>query len=89
MLLSDMKPGEICKIEALLGSGELHQRLLDIGFLPGRFVKVIRYAPLGDPIEVEVIGTRISLLGNEASLIRVHPMGKGYKRRRRRGRFFS
>ncbi len=85
MLLSMMKPGDAGEIVEILGDGELRQRLLDIGFLPGRIVKIIRFAPLGDPVEVEILGTSISLRGNEAALIRVKPFrGKRMHRRRKR-----
>ncbi len=86
-----LQPGEVGEIVAVLGDGELRQRLLDIGFLPGQIVRVIRYAPLGDPIEVEIMGTRISLRREEAALVRVRPIkgrGMGRGRRRRKWRFF-
>ncbi|RKZ27234.1 iron transporter FeoA [bacterium] len=83
MLLSMLEPGDSGEIVDILGSGEIRQRLLDIGFLPGRIVSVIRYAPLGDPIEVEVMGTRVSLRLNEAALIKIRG-GKGGGRRKRR-----
>jgi len=81
MFLPMLQPGEVGEIVAVLGEGELRQRLLDIGFIPGQIVRVIRYAPLGDPIEVEIMGTRISLRREEAALIKVRPI-----RRRGRGR---
>ena len=80
-----MQPGDYGEIMAVLGEGELRQRLIDMGFLPGRTVKVIRYAPLGDPIEVEIFDTRVSLRGNEASLIKVRPIYG--KRKRKRGKW--
>ncbi len=88
MLLTMLEPGDIGEISDVLGSGEIRQRLLDIGFLPGRMVVVIRYAPLGDPIEVEVMGTRVSLRQNEAALIKIRGgKGRGKRRRRRWLRF--
>ncbi len=84
MLLSMLKPGESGMIRDVLGGGQVRQRLLDMGFLPGRVVTVIRFAPLGDPMEVEVMGARVSLRRSEAALIRVKPMGgPGHRRRRR------
>lgn len=46
-------------------------RLLEMGFTPGIKVKVIRFAPLGDPMEVEVRGYRLLLRRSEASHIQV------------------
>ena len=85
MLLSMLKPDDLCEIVEILGDGEIRQRLLDIGFLPGRVVEIIRFAPLGDPIEVEILGTSVSRRGNEAALIKVRPLrGKRMRRRRKR-----
>ena len=52
---------------------EREERLLEMGLTPGTPVRVIRCAPLGDPIEVEVRGTRLSLRKQEARGIRVDP----------------
>jgi Fe2+ transport system protein FeoA len=42
-----------------------------LGFIPGRMVKVTRFAPLGDPISVQVDGQEISLRRAEAHIIQV------------------
>ncbi len=47
------------------------QRLLELGFVPGTVVRVVRYAPFGDPIEVELRGYHLSLRKAEAALIEV------------------
>jgi ferrous iron transport protein A len=41
-------------------------RLLEMGFVPGAEVRMVRKAPLGDPIEVEVVGTRVCLRARDA-----------------------
>ncbi len=82
MLLSMLLPGESANIIEVRGNGDIRQRLLDMGFLPGNKVSMVRYAPLGDPIEVEILGTRIFLRQSEARLIRVAPIGKRLRRRR-------
>ncbi|MCH2172661.1 ferrous iron transport protein A [Myxococcota bacterium] len=46
-------------------------RLLALGFVPGSEVRAIRRAPLGDPVEYQVRGTRVCLRKSEASLIRI------------------
>lgn len=47
------------------------QRLCEMGFVPGVSVRVVRYAPLGDPMEVELYGSHVSLRKSEAALLRV------------------
>lgn len=48
-------------------------RLLEMGLLVGTHVEVVRYAPLGDPVEIKVRGYRLTLRRHEAELIRVEP----------------
>jgi Fe2+ transport system protein FeoA len=52
-------------------SPRVAQRLLDLGFVPGTRVRALRRAPLGDPVEYEVRGSRICLRASEAGCIRV------------------
>ena len=51
-------------------------RMATLGFIPGRKVKVTRFAPLGDPISVEVEGQEISLRRAEARIIQVHQIAE-------------
>jgi len=60
--------GKIVKIKAV---GELRKRLVDMGVIHGTEVKVEGVAPLGDPIEVTVLGYRLSLRKSEASQIEI------------------
>ncbi|MGB9781110.1 MAG: FeoA family protein [Caldanaerobacter sp.] len=60
--------GKIVKIKAV---GELRKRLVDMGVIYGTEVKVEGMAPLGDPIEVTVMGYRLSLRKSEASQIEI------------------
>jgi Fe2+ transport system protein FeoA len=53
------------------GDPALQQRLLEMGVLPGTEVTVVRFAPLGDPIEVKVLGYSLSLRRSEAALVQV------------------
>ncbi|MDG1892646.1 MAG: FeoA family protein [Verrucomicrobiota bacterium] len=46
-------------------------RLMELGLLPGTLIRLIRRAPMGDPIEIEVRGSLISLRKQEADLIEV------------------
>lgn len=67
MTLNDLKVGGEGVITAVNGGGELRLRLLDMGLIPGTAVKVIKIAPLGDPIE-------ITLRGYELTMRREHAM---------------
>jgi Fe2+ transport system protein FeoA len=54
-------------------SSPIGRRLLDLGFTPGSRLRVVRRAPLGDPVEYELRGSRICLRRGEAERIRVDP----------------
>ncbi len=59
--------GHITKLDA--AQPAYRQKLLSMGLLPGAAICVTRYAPLGDPIEITVRGTRVSLRKAEANLV--------------------
>lgn len=69
MTLADLKRGEQATITEIHAVGITKQRLLNFGFRPGKVVKVIRLAPLADPIELTIDGGHVSLRCSEASLI--------------------
>ena len=61
MTLNDLKVGGGGVITAVNGGGELRLRLLDMGLIPGTAVKVIKIAPLGDPIEITLRGYELTI----------------------------
>ena len=69
--LSDLHPGQSAMINKLSLSGNPRQRLMAMGFVKGEPVKVVRKAPLGDPIEFEVKNYNLTLRKSEAALIEV------------------
>lgn len=71
MNLAKLKPGESGKITAIGAVGPLRRRLMDMGVLVGETVKVVKVAPLGDPIEVTVKSYQLSLRKQEAEGIAV------------------
>ena len=73
MNLDQVKPGGECRIKKLSIRGKLGQRLLDMGIYPGLQVKVIRNAPLQDPMEIELDGYFVSLRHAEAAFVEVDP----------------
>lgn len=69
--LSELRPGERGRIVAIQGSGPLRERILSMGFVIGSEVRVLRRAPLGDPMEYEIKGYKISLRKEEAESVLV------------------
>lgn len=69
--LDEMKPGSEGRIKRLSVRDKLGQRLVDMGIYPGLRLKVIRNAPLEDPMEVELDGYFVSLRHDEARFVEV------------------
>lgn len=74
MLLSELKTGEKGIIVRVNGSGAFRKRILEMGFIKGKTIKVILNAPLKDPIKYKIMDYEVSLRRSEARLIEVvHP----------------
>ena len=71
MNLAKLKPGEQGRITAIGAIGPLKRRLMDMGVLVGEVVKVVKVAPMGDPIEVFIKSYNLSLRKSEAEGIAV------------------
>ena len=71
MILSDLATGEKAVIVRVHGHGSFRKRLIEMGFIKGKEVRVVLNAPLKDPIEYEIIGYKVSLRREEARLIEV------------------
>jgi len=69
MTLKELKPGQTGIIENLGQHNTLRKRIIDMGLTIGTQVKIIKLAPLGDPIEIKVRGYQLSLRQNEAAEI--------------------
>ncbi len=69
--LKDMKPGEEGIIVTLHGSGNIKHRLIDMGLVKGTKIHVVKFAPLGDPVEIKVKGFELALRVSEAGTIDV------------------
>ncbi len=67
----DIPIGESAIIKQHHSSGAIRQRMLDLGFVPGRNVKVLRVATLGCPIELKISGYCVTLRRTEARMIEV------------------
>lgn len=69
--LDHLPPGAMARITHLGGVGAVRRRLLDMGLRPGTELRVVRVAPLGDPIEIHLMEYHLSLRRSEASGIEV------------------
>lgn len=69
MTLRDLVPGQSGTVASLGEKGPVRRRIMDMGITPGVLVKVIKVAPLGDPVEVSVRGYSLSLRKNQAKQI--------------------
>lgn len=67
--LKHLNPGESGKVVSIGDKGPMRRRIMDMGVTPGALIKVIKVAPLGDPIEVNVRGYELSLRKAEAAQI--------------------
>jgi len=71
MTLDQLARGQTGRVEAIAGDPGLVQRLYEVGLLEGEDVEVLAFAPLGDPVEVRVGDTRLSLRRAEAAAVTV------------------
>ena len=71
MTLKDIKKGQSVIIKSVGASGALRQHFLDMGLIPGAEATLVKYAPMGDPIEIQIHGYELALRLSEASQIEV------------------
>tara|TARA_B110000858_G_scaffold198514_1_gene265991 strand:- start:4237 stop:4500 length:264 start_codon:yes stop_codon:yes gene_type:complete len=70
--LSTAKSGDRCVVlEIASEPAELKSRLYSLGIIPGSLLELLRFAPLGDPMQVKVGGSFISIRKSEAAIITV------------------
>jgi ferrous iron transport protein A len=69
--LDEVKKDSKCKIESIEAKGKLLKKFLDMGFVKGVDIEVIREAPLYDPMELKVHNYYVSVRKKEAQGIRV------------------
>ena len=77
MTLRDLKVGQSGNILRNGTSGALKQRFMDMGITKGVTVKVIKIAPLGDPIEIEIRGYHLSIRKDDAKEIELIEVEEG------------
>ena len=71
MRLADLTPGASAIVTAISGASRIASRLMELGFVPGAAVQVLRRAPFGGPIQYRVHGVSISMRIAEAACISV------------------
>ena len=69
--IKDLKIGQAATVSAVGGEGALRQHFLDMGVIPGVTVELIKYAPMGDPIELKVQSYELTLRLADAAKIDV------------------
>lgn len=71
MVLKDLEIGKTAVIQSVGGEGHLRQHFLDMGLVPGSEVTLIKYAPMGDPMELKVHGYELTLRLDDAKKIEI------------------
>lgn len=69
--LKDAKVGETVKVVKLHGQGAIKRRIMDMGITKGVQIYVRKFAPLGDPMELQVRGYELSLRKLDADMIEI------------------
>ena len=86
MTLNELAIGDSARIEAVFGEGVLRQHLLDMGVIPGAEVTLIKYAPMGDPMEIKIHGYELTLRLDDAKNIKIEPVKNSDKENERTDR---
>ena len=77
LFLKDLKVGDKASIKGFDKSGKAYRkRLLAMGLTPGAQFIVKRFAPLGDPVEIEIRGFSLTLRKDEAAIILIEKMNE-------------
>ncbi|MBQ1388979.1 MAG: ferrous iron transport protein B [Clostridia bacterium] len=74
MKLNELKVGESARVRVVGGEGALRQHFLDMGLIPGVDVTLVKFAPMGDPMELRLHGYELTLRLDDAAKIGVEPI---------------
>lgn len=69
--LAELAVGAAARVAQIAGLDEISIRLMEMGLVPGTELRVLGVAPLGDPIEIEVRGYRLSVRKSEAARVQL------------------
>jgi Fe2+ transport system protein FeoA len=73
--LNEFVPREKGRVKTVVAEGKIRRRLFDMGVTPGAEIVMIKTAPLGDPIEINVRGYELSLRKSEAETVILEIVG--------------
>ncbi|MDE6729547.1 MAG: ferrous iron transport protein B [Oscillospiraceae bacterium] len=73
MTLKELKTGQSAVIQSVGGEGALRQHFLDMGIIPGALVTLIKFAPMGDPMQLSIHGYELTLRLADAENIGILP----------------
>ena len=71
MLLSELSVGQTAAVTRVGGDGALRQHFLDMGLIPGAEVTLVKFAPMGDPMELRLHGYELTLRLDDAARIEI------------------
>ena len=69
MTLADLEKGETRTVLSVRGHDAITRRLMEMGVIPGVSVRMVKSAPFGDPVEINVRGYSLALRRNEAESV--------------------
>lgn len=87
--LDKMRVGDKVRITKINSEGDIRVRLLDMGLVKGERVEILRFAPLGDPLEVKIQGFLLTLRLEEARCIEVKLTGVKLNGNGKKGHWFN
>lgn len=76
MKLNELEISQSAVIEEIGGDGQLRQHFLDMGLIPGAEVTLVKFAPMGDPMELRIHGYELTIRLNDAAQIEIHTIEK-------------
>ena len=76
MTLKELNIGKTAVIKAVGGDGPLRQHFLDMGVIPGTRITLMKYAPMGDPMELMIHGYELTLRLDDAEKIEISSDGE-------------
>ncbi|MCD7830559.1 MAG: ferrous iron transport protein B [Clostridiales bacterium] len=79
MTLKELEIGKSAVIQTVGGEGALRQHILDMGLIPGAEVTMVKFAPMGDPLELRVHSYELTLRVADAEKIEIEPVKKATK----------
>lgn len=86
MTLKELPVGKTATVQSVGGEGALRQHLLDMGLIPGVDVTMVKFAPMGDPLEVRIHGYELTLRLADAEKIKIENVRETAPESRRNGR---